>query len=58
MHCPLWIQVPSGYNATLQSHIRKEKLARVKLHDHHIVLIQWLISAAIRHMLKLGPRER
>ena len=50
------MQVPSRYIATLQTHVRNGKLAGLKSHDHH-VLIEQIMSAAIRHMLKPGPRE-
>ena len=49
-------QVPTGYSATLRSHVRKGKLAGLKSHDHH-VLIQQIMPAAVRHMLKPGPRD-
>ena len=44
------------YTPTLQSHVRKSKLASFKLHNHH-VLIEQIMSAAIHHILKLGPHE-
>ena len=50
------MQVPSGYSATLQNHVQNGKLAGLKSHDHH-VLIEQIMPAAIRHMLKPGPRE-
>ena len=46
----------SSYSATLQSLVRNEKLADLKSHDHY-VMIEQIMSAAIKHMLQPGPRE-
>lgn len=49
-------KVPTGFSSTLIKHVGEKKLAGVKSHDHH-VLVQQVLPATIRHLLKKGPRE-
>ena len=49
-------KVPSGFSSTLIKHIGEKKLSGMKSHDHH-VLIQYILPAAVRHILKKGIRN-
>ena len=47
---------PTGFSSTLQKLARKDRLAGMKSHDHH-VLLQQIMPAALRGSLQSGPRN-